>query len=845
VGYAVGIDLGTMYSAAAVGREGRVDVFGLGVTAPVIPSVVVLREDGEILTGEAADRRSVTEPARTAREFKRRLGDPVPVILGGTPYGAEALMAYLLRAIVDAVTEREGEAPTVVVLTHPANYTDYKRGLLEEAARQAGLDLATVRFITEPEAAAISYSREQRVEPGEVVAVYDFGGGTFDAAVVRKTESGFELIGSPEGMDRLGGVDIDQAVIAHVDQSVDGMLGQADADDPAARAGLARLRDDARQAKEALSTDTDTTILVSLPGLQTEVRLTREELEGMIRPRIRETVDALGRAVASAGLQMEDVSRILLVGGSSRIPLVGQLVREYTGRPVASDAHPKLAVATGAALAFGLADAAGVTAVDAPTESTPTADDSAEVGEAEGDDGRGVAAATVGGLAATGLAAGAVAGASTSGAAAGAVAGGAPLGPGSMASGPGVMTSGPGTMTSGPGTMAVSGAAKAGRSKLPLIIGAGVGVVAAVVAFTVLRGGSGGTKKATTASTQTTQATGSTTSTSSPAGALPTGRGLSGIVTTIAGNGTDSGDGIPGPALAASLGTPNDVAVTPNGDAYMIDQFASRLLRISGGQVTEAYVANGAAGEAGLSGVAVGPDGKVVFGSGRGIARLDGTNHATLLVDRIQQRIGRGGSLAYGPDGTLYFGSGDTYRVYAIHGGTAVPIAGDGTQSVLGAGKARGDGGSALSANFNHITGIAVGPDSTIYVADSGDARVRAFKEGGDIATVAGGGTIDVSTAGAVAPEGTPPTKLLLGIPTGVSVAKDGTVYVAIGVSHVIFRFKGTAGLEAVIADVGGVTKQNGQPANKTRIGGPGDLLVVGDTLYYFDGTDLRTLENL
>ncbi|MBA2281067.1 MAG: Hsp70 family protein, partial [Acidimicrobiia bacterium] len=291
-GYALGIDLGTTYSAAAVARGEVVEVCTLGATAPQIPSIVVLRDDGEILTGEAAERRAVGEPARTAREFKRRLGDPVPVIVGTTPYGAEALMAHLLRAIVQQVTEREGSAPDVVVLTHPANYGEYKTGLLREAARLAGVDLGGLVLVSEPAAAAVAYARQQRVEAGEVVAVYDFGGGTFDAAVVRKGESGFEAIGSPEGMERLGGIDIDQAVLAHVDTALGGLVSAADPADPQVRAAQARLRDECRRAKEALSTDTDTSIPVSLPGVQTEVRLTRDELELMVRPRLAETVAA-------------------------------------------------------------------------------------------------------------------------------------------------------------------------------------------------------------------------------------------------------------------------------------------------------------------------------------------------------------------------------------------------------------------------------------------------------------------------------------------------------------------------------------------------------------------------
>ncbi|MDQ1495243.1 MAG: molecular chaperone DnaK, partial [Actinomycetota bacterium] len=402
--YSLGIDVGTTYSAAAVARDaGPVEVCTLGTTSQSIPSVVVLREDGEILTGEAAERRAPGEPGRTAREFKRRLGDPIPIIIGSTPYGAEALMALVIRDIVAAVTTREGSAPDVVVLTHPANYSDYKRDLLAEAARLAGLDLARVRFVTEPQAAAVAYASQRRVEPGEVVAVYDFGGGTFDAAVVRKDEGhGFTLLGRPEGMERLGGIDVDQAVLAHVDQAVAGLVSATDTADPAARSAAVRLREEVRRAKEALSADTDATIAVSLPGLQTEVRLTREELEGMIRPRVTETVEALRRAVASTGLTMDDVSRVLLVGGSSRIPLVGLLVRELTGRPIAVDAHPKLAIASGAAIigADAFRPAAGGSGV--VTAAGPAASEIVEPAAEQGGPGIGrLAAAAGGGFAAT------------------------------------------------------------------------------------------------------------------------------------------------------------------------------------------------------------------------------------------------------------------------------------------------------------------------------------------------------------------------------------------------------------------------------------------------------------
>ena len=312
-----------------------------------IPTIVSIRPDGEVLVGEAAERRAVTDPARTAREFKRRLGDPTPYVLGGTPYGAEALQARVLRAIVGLVRERQGAEPSTIVLTHPANWGPYKQDLARETVRIA--NVGDVVLLTEPEAAAVHYASLGSVADGDVVAVYDFGGGTFDATVLRCVDSSFELLGRPEGLERLGGIDLDQAVFAHVQQAVGGALEALDLDDPTHRAAQARVREECRAAKEALSADTDTTIPVLLPNLATEVRLTRGELERMIQPRLEETIVCLKRALRSADVEPERLSRVLLVGGTSRIPLVGEYVRDALHRPVAVDAHPKFSVALGAA----------------------------------------------------------------------------------------------------------------------------------------------------------------------------------------------------------------------------------------------------------------------------------------------------------------------------------------------------------------------------------------------------------------------------------------------------------------------------------------------------------------
>ena len=370
MGYQLGVDLGTTYTAAAVIRNGRAEVATLGTRSLEIPSVVLLRSDGEMLIGEAAERRSPTEPDRFAREFKRRMGDPTPILLGGSPFSAHALTARLLRGVVKVVTDREGGPPDQIVVTCPANWGDYKRDLLDQAVRQA--DVGRVSVATEPEAAAVHYASTTRVAPGEIVAVYDLGGGTFDAAVLRNTGAGFELLGDPRGIEQLGGVYFDEAVFAWVVDHMAEAFAQLDPDDPGAMAAVARLRRDCVEAKESLSWDTDTAIAVALPNQRTEVRLTRREFEDMIRPTLVDTLDAVHRSLESAGVRPDQVSSVLLVGGSSRIPLVGQMLVADLQRPVAIDVHPKHAVALGAAhLAAGDAGTIAVPAEAAATTLEP------------------------------------------------------------------------------------------------------------------------------------------------------------------------------------------------------------------------------------------------------------------------------------------------------------------------------------------------------------------------------------------------------------------------------------------------------------------------------------------
>jgi actin-like ATPase involved in cell morphogenesis len=369
--YAVGIDIGTTYTAAAVWRDGRAEIAALGSHSAAIPSAVFLRPDGSFLTGEIASRRGLNEPGRVVREFKRRLGDTAPILVGGTPYSAAALTAKMLRSVLDAVIAREGGPPASICVTHPASWGPYKIDLMRQVVRLADIE-QPVSFTTEPQAAAGFHAHRHRLEPGAVVAVYDLGGGIFDAAVLRKTSDGFGLIGEPEGIEGRGGNDVDDAVFAHVAGSIGDALERLDRNDPAVITAVACLRAECTQAKEALSTDTDAVIQVLLPTVSAEVRLTRSELEAVVRPLLKDSIEALRRTIRSAGYAPEALGSVLLLGGSSRMPIVAQMIGSELGRPVAVDADPKHAVALGAAWQASSAVTAAGPASPAPAEPAAT-----------------------------------------------------------------------------------------------------------------------------------------------------------------------------------------------------------------------------------------------------------------------------------------------------------------------------------------------------------------------------------------------------------------------------------------------------------------------------------------
>ncbi len=347
--YGLGVDLGTSATCAAVWRDGRAVPVSLGARSPAVPSVVFLCEDGAVLAADAALQRGVEEPQRLARDFRSRLGDEVPLVLGGRSAAPHELAGHLLRWVLDAVAAREGAPPAQLTLTHPSDWRRHRIRLLLDAAAATGQ--RDVTLLSEPVAAALRYHAAAPLPVGALLAVHDLGGASFEASVVRRTEEGFELAGPP-GRDGFGGADVDRAVLAHVARVVGSAWERLDANDAAVGAALERVRLAAVAAKETLSAEIEAVVPVTLPGVSTRVRITRAELEAAVHAPVQRTVELLWDAVAAAGARPEQLHAVVLAGGSGRMPIVARLVGAL-GVRVAADVDPLFVVCLGAATAAG------------------------------------------------------------------------------------------------------------------------------------------------------------------------------------------------------------------------------------------------------------------------------------------------------------------------------------------------------------------------------------------------------------------------------------------------------------------------------------------------------------
>ena len=351
--YWLGIDFGATSTVAAIGRPAadgvQVELVPLSGHAYAMPSVLFLPGDGYLVVGEDAQSRSLTDPDRAVREFKSRMGDEIPLLVGGAPYYARDLAAEFVSWICQYVTQREGERPQAVALTCPVSWGPDRTAQFERAVQDVGVP--NVTMLTEPQAAAISYARREHVAAGATLAVYDLGADRFDVTVLRNDPlAGFTVLGRSEGIAGLGGLSFDEVLFEYVCAAAGVPVEEMDACDRDLAAQVAQLRRECIEAKETLSASADAIIPVTLGGVQHWVRLTRAEFEEMIRPDLDRTVEAMHRAFGSAEVVASELDAIVLTGGSSRIPLVSRLIAAEFGRAPASDADPKLAVAIGAAL---------------------------------------------------------------------------------------------------------------------------------------------------------------------------------------------------------------------------------------------------------------------------------------------------------------------------------------------------------------------------------------------------------------------------------------------------------------------------------------------------------------
>ena len=349
------IDVGTSSTAAAAVTPGGEPTLLSFDGSPVMSSGVLLDDRGDLLVGAVADRFVGSSPDHYERSPKRRLGDRV-MLLGGRPVEPVAAIAAILGRVLEVAVAQQGGPPDALRMTVPARWGAVRAGLLSEAAVRAGLPEPVL--VPEPVAAAL-FAAETGLAPGSHVAVYDLGGGTLDTAVLRRTDTGFEVIGAPGGNDQLGGELFDDLVLDHLGARIGEVAPDAweqirySSERPYQRLGH-ELRIEARRAKEALSSATEYDLYLGAP-LDMEGRVTRDELEALLRPTLNESVGELVATVRRAGITPADLDRVYVVGGATRTPLVVRLIAEELGMMPVTWGDPKAAVVLGAASPAALA----------------------------------------------------------------------------------------------------------------------------------------------------------------------------------------------------------------------------------------------------------------------------------------------------------------------------------------------------------------------------------------------------------------------------------------------------------------------------------------------------------
>ncbi|MEV5933097.1 molecular chaperone DnaK [Streptomyces sp. NPDC052079] len=357
MGRAVGIDLGTTNSVVAVLEGGEPTVIPNAEGARTTPSVVAFAKNGEVLVGEVAKRQAVTNIDRTARSVKRYMGDPqwrfpAEGSIDGTRYRAQELSARVLQKLRRDAEAYLGEDVSDAVITVPAYFDDTQRQATKEAGEIAGLKV--LRIINEPTAAALAYGLDK--ENDQTVLVFDLGGGTFDVSLLDIGEGVIE-VKATNGDTHLGGDDWDERVVEYLAKRFKGQYGVDLTQD---RMAVQRLREAAEKAKIELSSSTETTInlpyiTASSEGpLHLDEKLTRAQFQELTEDLLERCKKPFHQAVKDAGVKLSDIDHVILVGGSTRMPAVTDLVRELTGKEPHKGVNPDEVVALGAALQAGV-----------------------------------------------------------------------------------------------------------------------------------------------------------------------------------------------------------------------------------------------------------------------------------------------------------------------------------------------------------------------------------------------------------------------------------------------------------------------------------------------------------
>ncbi|GIO34144.1 MULTISPECIES: molecular chaperone DnaK [Paenibacillus] len=348
----IGIDLGTTNSCVAVMEGGEAVVIPNPEGARTTPSVVGFKKDGERIVGETAKRQAITNPDRTIISIKRHMGTNHKEVIDGKEFTPQEISAMILQKLKSDAEAYLGQPVTQAVITVPAYFNDSQRQATKDAGKIAGLEV--LRIVNEPTAAALAYGLEKAED--QTILVYDLGGGTFDVSILELGDGFFE-VKATSGDNHLGGDDFDQVII---DYLVNEFKKEQGIDLSKDKAAVQRLKDAAEKAKKELSGVLTTTI--SLPFITVvdgvpqhlEVNLTRAKFEEISADLVERTLGPTRQALSDAGMTPNDIDKIVLVGGSTRIPAVQEAIKKLTGKEPHKGVNPDEVVALGAAVQAGV-----------------------------------------------------------------------------------------------------------------------------------------------------------------------------------------------------------------------------------------------------------------------------------------------------------------------------------------------------------------------------------------------------------------------------------------------------------------------------------------------------------